>query len=430
MKITLVNGWSDDNKGDAAIVEGLVRSVQAQANTPPQFTIVSMFRRPSGGNDHYRHTRRLADTIDVHPALIPVSLPGGADSNLALIADFLLAVGMLLTGTRGRWFLPASRRATWSALVEADLVISKGGHIYFANGSARSFLALFRNLFPVLLAQRLGRPTVVYGQSIGPVCGRLQRWLLRAVLNRLSGLYVREPVSLRRIDSLGVVGSASICWDSAFTVQPEALPSQETLPLDEPFVAVTVRQWFFPYRDSTRQDPYSQYLAGVADCMARIRRELGLRLIVVPQVIGPTALEDDLKAAAQLRKYLPYELRQDTIFLEDDFTAGQLATLYGKARFVLATRFHSAILAISAGTPAVVISYHGPKAEGIMEMLGLGRFVIGMEEATGEALWSRCVEVYERRDQLGAVAADRKREIEHSIAASVREILERAVPAA
>lgn len=423
MKVAILNAWSDDNKGDAAIVEGLARALQAQAEAPPTFALTSMFRRPQGTRDHYRHTRRLAADVKVHPALLPVDRPDGVPRLVARIFEFGRAFALLIAGRSGRWLLSEAERASLASVVDADLVISKGGHVYFSNGTARSSVGLFRNLFPVLLAQRLGRPTVVYGQSIGPVHGRLQRWLLRQGLSRLSGLFVREPLSVSQVEELNIPVEASLCWDSAFEVPPEPLPPDVEEVLVAPFVAVTVRQWSFPYGSPDRARLYERYLASVGHCVMGIQDKLGARVVVVPQVIGPTEMEDDLAAAAQLKDSLPKTACSDAIFLDHDLTAGQLSTLYGRAELVLATRFHSAILAIAAGTPAVAISYHGPKARGIMEMLGLERYVVDIDEVTRDGLWALCAEAYERRERLGDEIHRRHGDIHRSIAESTRQLL-------
>jgi colanic acid/amylovoran biosynthesis protein len=247
--------------------------------------------------------------------------------------------------------------------------------------------------------------------------------MLRQGLSRLSGLFVREPISLSQVEELDVAVKASLCWDSAFAVPPAPLPPDVEEALGEPFVAVTVRQWAFPYSDAGRAGLYERYLASVGGCVERMKSELGLRVVVAPQVIGPTAMENDLAAAAHLAEFLPVAVRAHARFLSDDLTAGQLSTLYGRAEIVLATRFHSAILAIAAGTPAVAISYHGPKSRGIMEMLGLERFVVDIDHVTPDGLWALCAEAYEERKRIAGEIRRRHEKIQTSIAKSTRQML-------
>jgi colanic acid/amylovoran biosynthesis protein len=268
----------------------------------------------------------------------------------------------------------------------------------------------------------LDRPTVVFGQSIGPVRGRLQRWMVRRALSRLRALYVREPASLACLEELGVRG-ARLCWDSAFAVPAEPLPEPVAARLPTRFVALTVRQWRFPYAGGSVDEAYQRYLSAVATTIGRLRTELELPVVVVPQAIGPTPVENDLTAARMLEESLG-ENAGDTVFLDDDFTAGQLTTIYGRAAFVLATRFHSAILAMSAGTPAVAVSYHGPKAPGIMEMMDLKSFVTDIAGTSPEELWSLCRGVLDRREEIEEALGRRRDGIEREVAVSCRAILE------
>lgn len=423
MNIAIVNAWSDDNKGDAAIVEGMVRSLTARSGEQWHFDVLSMFRRPVGESDHYRHTLRLSADMSIHPALLAVDAPRGG-SRLLRVLEFARAALVLLLGRHARRLFP-SARATLSALSDADLVISKGGHICFSHGSLKTVLGLFRNLFPLMLAQRLGRPTIVYGQSIGPVQGRLQRFLARRILARLDGLYVREPISLATLDELDVPGGR-LCWDTAFAIEAEPLPEDLAARLRQPFVALTVRQWGFPYSDADPAEQYREYLAAVAHCVRRFAEECRVPVVVAPQAIGPTPMENDLTAMNDLRASMREVggAAAGPTFVEEDLTAGQLLTLYGQAELILATRFHSAILAIAAGTPPVAISYHGPKAVGIMQMLNLEEHTVSIGEVTPSRLWSICSDAWRNRDSTAEKIRRRIPEIRRSIASASSEILD------
>lgn len=214
-----------------------------------------------------------------------------------------------------------------------------------------------------------------------------------------------------------------ICWDTAFAVTGESLPEALEARLPDRFVAVTVRQWPFPYRGEAAADRYQAYLTGMAQCIERLGKILGYPVVVVPQAIGPTPMENDMIAAEMLRVRLG-DAAPGTMFLDCDLTAGQLVSLYGRAIFVLATRFHSAILAMTAGTPAVAVSYHGPKAPGIMEMMHLEAFVVDIADVSGGELWSLCSELLENRDEIADILERRRTEIARDMTACSREILE------
>lgn len=404
MNITIVNGWSDDNKGDSAIVEGLLRLIDRTAGER-EITIVPSYPCPPDEVQfHYRHLLRGDRDIRITSPLFAddSSLDRGPWRTARRMFDvFLTMMVALLPLSIARRLVSPPRRGALDAVARADLVIAKGGHMYFSNGSLRSLYTLYRNAYPVMLSQSLGRPTGVHGQSIGPVKGALQRRFLGRLLAGLDFLNLREPISHAYVrDVLGdhAARSAAVVWDTAFAIEDEELPEGLEKLLPDRFVALTVRQWRFPYEDGDPRLLYERYLDGISFCVERLSRDLHLPVVVVPQAIGPTEMEDDLVAAGHLRERLPRDV--EVLYLEDDFTPGQLRALYRRAEFLIATRFHSAILALSACTPAVAVSYHGFKTRGIMSMLELEEYVLDIDRVDGASLWEMCRNVHRRRREL------------------------------
>lgn len=411
-QVLLVNGWSDDNKGDAAIVQGfhsLLAAAADRVGLQLRLGIVSNFSRDSEDFDyHYRHSRRSFEA-GIFGAIIPTNLrdaPGGAmGKGIRRAGQFLTSLLTLAFPTRSRppW-LSSAQAETLAQFQRASMVVSKGGHIYASTGSPLSLLGLYSNLYPLLLAQRLRVPTGVYAQSIGPVRGGLQRMLVGGVLERCDFVYVREERSREYVRQLlPNVGpdKLQLVWDTAFGVTEEALQPETARKLPPEFVAVTVRQWRFPYSpDGVRGRLYEQYLNSMADVVRRLVAEVGTQVVVVPQVIGPTALENDLVAGQQLAERL---VGLDGVtYLTEDLTAGQLRQLYSRATMLIGTRFHSVILALSALTPAVAISYHGFKTKGIMQMLDLASYALDIGSLSPDELWERVRAVFDVRDEYRA----------------------------
>lgn len=406
MKILLINGWSDDNKGDSAILQGLMKLIGNVVSKQSHFSIISNFSsKIHDFQRHYRFVQQIGDRVSVHGSLLPIRIPTGNSHRLgrALARVYLLIrsliILLLAPNKHVGLLLDNNERASLAAFIGTDLVISKGGHIYFSTGGLLSLIGLYQNLYPLLLAQRLKKPTVIFGQSIGPIKGRLQRLLLRRALARTGIVYVREPLSLALSNELltrASGGNASLTWDTAFFVDEEPLPSVVADSLPARFIALTVRQWKFPYRGQESSVLYTRYLSELAELIRVINRELALPVVLVPQVIGPTPLENDLQAHQDLEGFLSET--DDYVSLSYDFTPGQLKTLYQRSEVLIGTRFHSVILALSGLTPAIAISYHGYKTKGIMEMLGLGKLVFEIDDINHQDLWGVLRKVYEKRE--------------------------------
>jgi colanic acid/amylovoran biosynthesis protein len=75
------------------------------------------------------------------------------------------------------------------------------------------------------------------------------------------------------------------------------------------------------------------------------------------------------------------------------------------------TRFHSVILSLAAGTPALAISYHGYKTKGIMEMLDLGELVFDIDNLEQASLEKVFFDTYHNRADYSEKIRKRVQEV-------------------
>jgi polysaccharide pyruvyl transferase WcaK-like protein len=141
------------------------------------------------------------------------------------------------------------------------------------------------------------------------------------------------------------------------------LPAQ--LGLKSPFAAVTVRCIGTRVERDAFLDRLAQTLRQVLD------RRLVHHLALVVQYSGVRA--GDLRATNELAVRL--DDRRVTL-VSNDFSPQELMVLYSSAKFIVASRLHSAIFALVAGTPAVAFSIDGKKTEGVFDSLGLSDWVL------------------------------------------------------
>ncbi|HXE57621.1 MAG TPA: polysaccharide pyruvyl transferase family protein [Gemmatimonadales bacterium] len=427
--VLLVNGWSDDNKGDAAIVHGMLQSLQS-ACPGVRLALISTFAaREPRFRSHHRLTAALFPDLRIEGSLLAPKLDRpwgrfGAIARLGWLARSLalLAVAPIVR----RWPGAARVDSRLAAYLAHDLVVSKGGHILFSSGGLRGLVGLYLNLFPILLGIRLGRPTAIFAHSIGPVHGRASRWLVRWALRRCALVATREELSLGLTRSLlgpGHERTARLTRDTAFALTPAALPDEVTELLPRRFVVLTVRQWHFPYLTSREEAArrYREYLRTLAEVVRVVNREHGLPVVLAPQVVGPTPAEDDRVAWAELLALCGRETR--LLELRADLSPAQLVELYRRAELVVGTRFHSVILALAAGTPAVAIAYHGFKAEGIMQGLRLDEYVFQIDRLSAHELCDGIRRALTARAELKSRIAEEVAEIRRALDADVRALL-------
>ena len=391
----IVNGWSDLNKGDCAIVLGLARTIRKLSPTTElsilsEFGIRShRFRQgthhtvaelpdvpiygtfyPDGHLSKY-HFRRL-----LWPAKLVVAVP-------LLIRSLLL----LLSPKLGNLLLSGAEKRSFSEFRQANLIISKGGQfIYTDSSSLRDALRLFKRLYPLVMGIRLKKCVIIYGHSFAEVRGGPSRWITSWTVSRASVVTVRETESLDMLRDLGIDASrVKLVPDSAIavapssddTVQPAAEIAGKKGRFGKDRVVVNVIQWFFrPGKHSEKR--YEHYLNTIASLVDWLSSEMAFDVVLAAHTLGPARWDDDRIAVLKVHSLLSQPSHVHVML--DDLSPRELMEFYSDALLLVGTRLHSTILAMNRGVPVLPISYSGPKTRGIMRLFGLENYVVDINE--------------------------------------------------
>lgn len=221
---------------------------------------------------------------------------------------------------RYRELLPALRRS--------DVLISGGGGLLQDTTSSRS---LGYYLGVIRLARLLGRRTIVYGQSVGPLSQSGRRQLKRAL--RSTGLAVRDESSRKLLASLGL--SAELVADPALLLEPPAEAAQEVDVLLVPRA---------PWRS------FSEDLLAAGEEALSLGKSVGI-LAIQP--------DEDAPEVGYLLAGLP-EARH---FPAADWR--EALAVIAAAGLVLSVRLHGLIFAAAAGRPHAGLVYD-PKVRGFL----------------------------------------------------------------
>jgi polysaccharide pyruvyl transferase CsaB len=248
------------------------------------------------------------------------------------------------------------------AIERADVVLSGGGGLLQNTTSLRSLLYYSGVIRSAL---RAGKPTMVFGQSIGP----LDFWGRAVVRNFCKGLTaatVRDERSRALLGSLLPDVAVERAADPVFLFEPGGEPldlAAEGLVDDDeaPLVVVSVRKW-------QGADATAEALAQACD---RLAAEHGARVAFLP-LGGPPDAE---VSTAVIRKCASAPV------LLPDYPLGQAAQVIGKASLVIGMRLHALIIAARLGVPFLALPYD-PKVSALCEDL---RYPIGPLFVPGQA---------------------------------------------
>jgi colanic acid/amylovoran biosynthesis protein len=312
---------------------------------------------------------------------------------LALIA----AAGLWRTPLKGlmRRCLSASLASSLDEFARADLVVSAGGTYLVPH------YRFLPKLLDLLVAVALGRPFVLFTQSLGPFPNR-KRWLVKAILQRARLILVRDGQSRRHLIELGVPPNRiAQCADAAFALKIDHVPPRPAEGRRRPLrVAISVRDW--PHISGDTEAGMRRYMDAVAALVRRLVEGQNGEVTFISTCQGVSDYwTDDSRVADAVVSRLPQKV-QDRVSIDRDFhTPAALMEQLSGFDIVVATRMHMAILALCAGVPVLPISYEFKTTE-LFRMLGLGHLVQEMDSISERSLCGALDQFLIVRENLSA----------------------------
>jgi colanic acid/amylovoran biosynthesis protein len=348
VNVLIVNAYSARNRGDGMIVSQMVRLFRDRG------CAVKVMSDDPGDTRRYG-VERLEPLAPIWPS---AAGPSKATIAFRVARDYVRPAAV----EPFRW---------------ADVCVSAGGGYLYDDGSRTSRLNVVRRLLPLKAARRADLPVVLFSQSIGPFKSRFWRSIVARELRRCRLVIVREELSEQVCREMGV--AAQLCDDVAFALEPSEPPA--TAPeVSGRTVGVTVLN-ALPGVDGAG---HGRYVDGLASGLTLALRGRPESVAVISQV-SAHAGDDDVAVGRQLAQRLE-ESGIATEFVDlGEVSDEELSAFYGQLALVVASRLHSGILALCAGTPIIGLSYL-PKTDGILARLGLERWVLPAADLDAGAL--------------------------------------------
>jgi colanic acid/amylovoran biosynthesis protein len=393
-KYLIIPGCGDQNRGDQALVWETKRLAEDAGFVGKYIMIASteLTQSKSQGISTsppvLQHPSRVFKVKNNIRYSWRLKLSWGVVAMADLLWSFLLLF---------RWFRAlVSRlgneemRQKLQPFAEADAVFVKGGGFIHAYGGITSFYYVYYLLYHILLALSYGKKVYVMPNSFGPFRGLGVAWLVKYTLSRCTMVFARESISAEALSNV-LQREVKVSPDVAFYLEVDDLlresmrqwlESQGILRDGRKTIAITARPYRFPEGGDSRS-LYDDYIKSLQR-LAKALYSRGYFPVFVEHTFANNMHEDDSQCIREIVKGL--DEREYAFIQERDFDCREMKALYSCFDFILATRFHSAIFAMSQNVPALVISYGGNKGEGIMRDMGLGEYVVPIHEVTFDVL--------------------------------------------
>lgn len=279
----------------------------------------------------------------------------------------------------------------------ADLVLWGGGEIL---KDYTNRLSLFYWAIKLWAVSRVNQNVVGAFQGIGPTSANLSKRVIAFTINRTRSFLVRDAESKTKLENWGVTVPVVSSFDPAvFDVAKRAntellqrFTEQQGVRPDflANFAGFGLRRWFhysqsgwlpakmrFWARKNPANSPeletYLNNLAALADATVA---DHDVNLVFFPMHVSASENDPDFAKQVVARMKNP---ERTTVIDGDNFSPDEYLSLIGHARFFVASRLHSAILATVANVPALCL-YYVDKGRLFFEQIGQQRFSRDIKE--------------------------------------------------
>ncbi|MGQ8705928.1 colanic acid biosynthesis pyruvyl transferase WcaK [Serratia sp. TSA_198.1] len=410
MKLLLVGNHTCGNRGDGAILRGLVQAIEH--NTPgANIDIISRYPVSSSyllGRDvkddvlyryHFKSKGGLIGKI--RKALIHRTLPR------------VLAAKVKGQGILKYLPIPAEFQEHISKIAEYDAIIQVGGSFFVDLYGINQF----EHALCALLAKK---PIYMIGHSVGPFEQEVFNDIARMVFSQVEMLVLREAISydlmkkgnipvekvIEGVDTAWLVDSNSPIDESNYSIKHW----RETIS-QRPTVAITMRELApFDKRLGVTQE---QYEVAFADLINQLISN-GYQVLGLSTCTGIDSYHKDDRMVAQ---QVANKVNNPEYFhvVMDEFNDVELGQVLSYCQLTIGTRLHSAIISMNFGTPAVAINYEH-KSAGIMQQLKLPELSANVESLIDGSLAKNVISMLQNIDVLkGNVSAAIENEREKGI---------------
>ena len=385
-KILITNNYSSANRGDAAILDGLV-SIISSSVTRAEIVVLSSSPLVLRKYHRYKTFESLINSGKVKR------------HNFHLYLFWMIY--LVLWGFFYRIFeiqLPKFSKSKQIDLYKnSDLVISVGGG--YINDNYRP--GVITRLFEFYFAKLLSRKVILWSHSIGPFNHSTYKFLARFFLNKVDLIATRDKRSLQELKKLGIQGPHIIqTFDSAFALSNK-IKSDDRLQKLVPnrrFVSISVRFWPFYENKEYVYRNYIKQMAHFCDWLIR-----GGFVLVFVSTTPKEHHIDDVKVSEEIKAGI-INKNKALIIREVGYNNKDLINLYRRAYINIGTRMHSTILAALAGTPSLAIAYEF-KSKELFSMLGLKEFVVEQERFSSEELKYKFSKLVKEREHVKKLLA-------------------------
>ncbi len=246
---------------------------------------------------------------------------------------------------------------------------------------------LISKMWDILIVKYLGKPLIVFPNSIGPFRTVIGRTLARLALNRCDRILVRDPISYEIVESLGIGVPRVLTVDTALTF--DAVKQANEISLRHPVIGVSAGI----YSNSLSSSEVEKYIDAHAQALDELIEKRNFTVVFLPHYVLGIGF-DDLEVSKEI---LGHMRNKDAASIVNASSVDEFKSLLSQMDIVVSSKMHPAVLAVPSRVPVVCIAYDH-KQVGFFDRLELSDCVLPVHDVSARNLLSKIEHVWKRRE--------------------------------
>ena len=319
---------------------------------------------------------------------------------------------------------PAERNPWLRSLLTADFIGDITGGDSFSD--IYGFRRFLLGSLPLVSVALLGRPFTMLPQTYGPFRWPASRALARVLLRAAAVILTRDRHCAPLVNRL--CGRTPVFTpDVAFTLEArkpqvvEFTPGPLHLNRDELIIGVNVSGLLYMggYTGRNMFGLRSSYRELIDQLVESLLRSTDAKILLVAHVFGP---EREEEACASLLKSAGMRHPGRVFALAGQPSERELKWVLGQTQFVVGSRMHACIAALSQCVPAVGLAY-SDKFLGVFDSVGMGSAIIDLRSTEIPDVIARTLSAWHRRTEITSELQQRMPSVRSNINETFRALL-------
>ena len=271
---------------------------------------------------------------------------------------------------------------------------------------------LFQRTLEISIAKFIGKPIIVFPNSVGPFRTWIGRFLARLSLNDCGCVLIREPLSYEIVNSLGIGSPKILTSDTALLFKTTKETSLESF--SRPAIGVCPGI----YRYSLSNEQVRNYISEHAKALDVAIEHYGFNVFLSPHYVSHLEY-DDLEICELILHKMKNKNRAKIVVANN---VEEFKSLLDHMDMIIASKMHPGVLGVSGHVPTLCIAYDH-KQIGFFKHLGMVDCTIPLIEASCERILSKVDLIWKEREKIAASLQTRVPELQEGIRKAVKEAL-------